>query len=89
MLQGFDRHLGILVEWREKVVLQVCVGNTLGLELQFHLKDDFIQSLRVNYLHKILTISVLGPALRPGRHLWAACFDLSLKFHEPILVLLV
>ena len=89
MLQGFDRHLGILVEWLEEVVLQVCARNTLGLELQFHLKDDFIQSLRVNYLNKILAISVLGSALRPGRHLWAACFDLSLKFHEPILVLLV
>ena len=42
MLQGFDRHLGILVEWLEEVVLQVCARNTLGLELQFHLKYDFI-----------------------------------------------
>jgi len=89
MLQGFDRHLGILVEWLEEVVLQVCVRDTLGLELQFHLKDDLIQSLWVNYLNKILAISVLGPALRPRRHLWAACFQLSLKFDDPILVLLV
>jgi len=89
MLQGFDRHLCILVKWLEEVVLQICVRDTLGLELQFHLKYDFIQTLWVNYLNKILTISVLGPALRPRRHLWAACFQMSLKFDDPILVLLV
>ena len=50
---------------------------------------DFIQSFWVNYLNKILTISVLGPALRPRGHLWTAHFQLSLKFHDPILVLLV
>jgi len=65
------------------------MGNTLGLKLQFHLKYDFIQSLRVNYLNKILTICVLSPALRPRGHLRAACFQLSLKFNDPILVLLV
>ena len=89
MLQGFYGHLGILVEWFEEVVLEVCVRNTLSLELQFHLKDDFIQSLSVNYLNKILAISVLRPALRSRRHLWAACFQLCLKFHDPILVILV